>query len=170
MSWLGEKVLEIAPRVGEQGAWAQFRTAQLPSRQETRAASRGIPGDPGVPASSRAAKGPGRETAGWPGLGSVVGLPERAGKPSPLGRKKKMGFLLGSEQDPAGWRQWLQEPPQLHPCCGGNSTPWRSACEICAGEESPHLAEKALCYLCVKAFLTLFPALHMANFTQIRKN
>lgn len=114
--------------------------------------------------------GPGGETAGWPGLGSAVGSPERAGKPSPLGRKKKMGFLLGSEQDPAGWRQWLQEPPQLHPCCGGNSTPWRSACEICAGEESPHLAEKALRYLCVKAFLTLFPALHMANFTQIRKN
>lgn len=49
-------------------------------------------------------------------LGSTVGSPERAGKPSPPGRKKKMGFLLGSEQDPAGQRQWLQEPQQLHPC------------------------------------------------------
>lgn len=43
MSWLGEKVLENVPWVGEQGAWAQFRTAQLPSRREMRVASRGIP-------------------------------------------------------------------------------------------------------------------------------
>ena len=170
MSWLGEKVLETALKVGEQGTWAQFRTDQLPSRRETRAASRGIPGDPGVPGRQPSCGGRGGETAGWPSLGSAAGSPERAGKPSPLGRKKKMGFLLGSEQDPAGWRQWLQEPPHLQPCCGGNSTPWRSACEICAGAESPHLAEKALRYLRVKAFLTRFPALHMANFTQIRRN
>lgn len=45
-----------------------------------------------------------------------------------------MGFLLGSGQDPAGPRQWLQEPQQPHRCGGGNSTPWRSAWEICTGK------------------------------------
>lgn len=48
---------------GEQGAWAQFRTAQLPSRRERRA-SRGIPGRPG-----RA--GPDRPAA-WSGRGSCA--------------------------------------------------------------------------------------------------
>ena len=46
-------------KVGEQGAWAQFRTAQLPSRRETRAASRGILGDPGVPGRQPSCGGPG---------------------------------------------------------------------------------------------------------------
>lgn len=91
----GRKVLENMPWAGEQGAWAPFRTAQLPRRHDTPAAPRGVPRRPSCLQLGGA-------VPALPGLGSTIGSSERAGKPSPLGRKKKMGFLLGSEQAPAG--------------------------------------------------------------------
>lgn len=69
MSWLGEKVLENVPWIGEWGAWARFRTAQLPSRHEMRVACRGSPETSACrPGSRGLGLGAARHT--WPGLGS----------------------------------------------------------------------------------------------------
>lgn len=48
MSWLEEKVLENAPRVGEQGAWAQFRTASSLPDGKPEQHPEGSPGRPRV--------------------------------------------------------------------------------------------------------------------------
>lgn len=121
MSWLREKVPENVHGLGnwELGLNSE-QSSSLPDRKRnTRAASRGSPGrpqrtgEPGLAAELPAAGGAEHTP---PGLGSKAVSPERTRKRSPRGRKKKMGFLLGSEQDPASQRQWLQEPQQLHPC------------------------------------------------------
>lgn len=109
MSWLGEKVLETAHRgLGNSGlGLSSEQPSSLPDGKPEQQ-SRGIPGDPARRAWQQRSR---RGGGGAPplGLGGNVGSPERAGTPSPLGRKEKMGFLPGSEQDPEGPRQWLQE-------------------------------------------------------------
>lgn len=87
MSWLREKLLENTLWVGEQGAWAQFRTAQLPSRREMRAAYRGDPQRPWR--AGLAAKLPGAGGAGVPGLVLEAKLVHLRGLENPHPREEK---------------------------------------------------------------------------------
>lgn len=96
MSWLGEKVLENVLWVGEWGAWAPFRTAQLPSRREMRVACRGSPETPACTPGSRGLRlGLGAARHIRPGLGSRVVSAESPRKPSPWGGKRRCYFSWG---------------------------------------------------------------------------
>lgn len=133
----------------------------------------GSPGDPGVQGLAARLRGAGGGSRAcspfWEAqLVHLSGLEN----PHPWGGKRRWDFSWGQNRTPPARDNGSKSLNNPTPVDEGTQHPGdrRSACEICAGEESPHLAEKARRYLCVKAFLTLFPALHMANFTQIRRN